>query len=177
MSFGSTYMQHRSIIWLPAGLSITPREMEQQLIFFHGSEVRPTIYPAVMRRDNLAVILRVRRGAYNKQECRGQDNNQPFGIIISMNLCLGKRISELKANEFNPGLSTEVKGTPWWLDLNQQQSVSADLCRFLWIMFILSYLCLFDWSQNYNVWNGRCNISHNKHVYKLSRASVKTHEN
>lgn len=101
MSFRSTYNATQEHQLTACSLSITLREMEQQLIFFHGSEVRPTIYPAVMQWYNLAVIVRVRHGPYNKQEYRCQDNNQPLGIIISTSLCLGKHISESKAKEFN----------------------------------------------------------------------------
>lgn len=37
-----------------------PEEAKLQLIVFHGSEVRATIYPAVMQEYNLSVIVRLR---------------------------------------------------------------------------------------------------------------------
>lgn len=56
MSFMWTCMQHRGIIWLPVVQASDPQEAKLQLIVFPGSEVRATIFPAVMKQYNLAVI-------------------------------------------------------------------------------------------------------------------------
>lgn len=52
-----------------------------------------------------------------------------------MSLCLGTRISELKASESNVELSGEVKGRPWWTELKQQHCVSVSFLTCLWIIF------------------------------------------
>lgn len=44
------------------GLSSDPEEVKLQLIVFHGSEVRATVYPAVMQQYNLAVIFWLSHG-------------------------------------------------------------------------------------------------------------------